>query len=273
MQKTSYQKELLLSATQSKGGTQNTKKEVQKIQSWLCLQEMLNHGIGTYTAIDGDFGPATARAVENFQIFKGLPSNGIVDSMVFNILSQPLRNAFEGGITSTSIRSAILEIGEMHLSQSPFELLINSQTNSGPWVRSYMDKNEGDDWLWCMGFVQAIIDQAFSAFGKNFKNMMPLTYSCDTIGITGINKNVLLRNSAYKNNPTLIKRGDIFLIRKSQFDWIHTGIIVEIGSDIFTTIEGNSNIKGSRNGIGVYKRVRNFKKNLIDVFSIENWVH
>jgi hypothetical protein len=82
----------------------------------------------------------------------------------------------------------------------------------------------------------------------------------------------LIRNSTYKENPALIKKGDVFLIRKSKFDWIHTGIVVEVGTETFETIEGNTNSDGSSNGNGVYKRVRNFKKGVIDIFSIENWI-
>lgn len=69
-----------------------------------------------------------------------------------------------------------------------------------------------------------------------------------------------------------MKPGDVVLIRKSQYDWIHTAIVIEVGTDTFTTIEGNTDINGSSNGTGVFKRVRNFRKNTLDVFSLSQWI-
>ncbi|WP_262148634.1 hypothetical protein [Chryseobacterium foetidum] len=61
-------------------------------------------------------------------------------------------------------------------------------------------------------------------------------------------------------------------MRKSQNDWIHTAVIVDVIGDTFITIEGNTNNDGSSNGDGVYKRVRNFRKSYLDVFSLNNWL-
>ncbi|WP_367914236.1 peptidoglycan-binding protein [Leadbetterella sp. DM7] len=271
MKKIHYQRELVLPFSQQRGG-QNTKKEVMKIQSWLCLYETSHSGSGTYTSIDGTFGPATERAVKNFQNAVGIPPTGIVDQATFDKMTSSLCNAFEASLSGPDLRSLIAEAAEKHLAESPSELVINGQTNSGPWVRSYMDGHEGTDWLWCMGFVQTIIDQAFSHLGRTFTEMFPLTYSCDVVGMTGLDKGVLVRNPNIRNGSATIKKGDIFLLRQSRLDWIHTGIIVEIEDKTFTTIEGNTNINGSSNGIGVFKRVRNYNTSIIDVFSIEKWV-
>ena len=273
MKKNKYLKELTIPHTQKKGGTDNRRKDIRKIQSWLCLQERIHPGIGSMTAIDGDFGPATETAVKNFQRFIGKTQNGIVTQLLFKSLVQPLTEAFEGVTKKESIRKTIVEVAQQHLNKHPYELEINNETNSGPWVRSYMDGNEGRWWYWCMGFVQTIIDQAFTLHDKNFRQMMPLTYSCDTVGIIGIEKDFLIRNNTIKENPDLIKPGDIMLMRKSTFDWTHTAIIIDNDSETFTTIEGNTNAGGSRNGDGVYMRVRNFRTSKLDVFSVEKWVN
>jgi len=154
----------------------------------------------------------------------------------------------------------------------PRELIIKGQSNSGPWVRSYMDGHDGAMWYWCMGFVQMIIDQAASHQGKKFTSLMPQTVSCDILGNAGLEKGILYRNSHIKSDSSLIKPGDIFLIKKSRLDWIHTGIITHIDDTTIETIEGNTNHAGSRNGIAVMKRTRNFKRSNIDVFSIESLV-
>jgi len=184
-------------------------------------------------------------------------------------LSISLRDAFEKPLTSTTLRDLVVETAENHLKNNPFELDINGQSNSGPWVRSYMDGNDGSPWFWCMGFVQAIIDQAASNMNKNFKTLMPLTYSCDTVGNTGLDKGILTRYQKLRKNISLLKPGDIFLIQRSRLDWTHTGIITSISNGVIETIEGNTNFQGSRNGVAVMKRTRNLMQSKIDVFSIE----
>lgn len=268
MQKTSYQKELVIKNTHEKNGPNNSKKETEKIQSLLNLFSIVNPSSGTETSIDGDFGPATEKAVKNFQKAKNIPQTGIVDQNLFDILALPIKKAFENQIQGNNLRELVVNTAKNHLQNNPFELVIHQQGNSGPWVRSYMDGKEGTDWLWCMGFVQTIIDQASSIQGKNFKSLMPLTYSCDTVGVKGIEKNLLTRYQAARNNPSLIKAGDIFLLQKSNLDWKHTGIVINVNGDTIETIEGNTNSSGSSNGNAVANKIRNFKTSKIDFFSI-----
>lgn len=272
MQKTFFEKELVISGTQRKDGASNTPKDVRKIQSWLTLFSMVNPGAGTATGIDGDFGKATEKAVKNFQAAKGVTQTGLVDQETFDLLSAPIRNAFTKQLTSTDLRQLIVKTAKSHLPNHPFELVIDQQPNSGPWVRAYMDGNEGSEWLWCMGFVQSIIDQAASVQGKDFTMLMPQTYSCDTVGTIGLTKGVLFRNAQIRNNPSLVRPGDIFLVQKSENDWTHTGIITDIDDDLFETVEGNTNDGGSNNGNAVLKRLRNFRKSKLDVFSIQSLV-
>jgi peptidoglycan hydrolase-like protein with peptidoglycan-binding domain len=245
MQKSHYQKELTISATQKKNDTQNNRKDIIKIQSWLNLFSMINRDAGTATGIDGGFGPATEQAVINFQRTKGLTQTGTVDQAVFDQLCEPMRNAFEGPVSGTDLRQLVVNTAFNHANQNPFELVINDQPNSGPWVRAYMNGNEGKDWLWCMGFVQTIIDQAASKQGKKFQTLMPLTSSCDTVGTIGLEKRLLTRFTEVRNDPGKVKPGDIFLLQQSPHDWIHTGIITSIGDGIFETVEGNTNGGGS----------------------------
>jgi hypothetical protein len=269
MQKTFYKKELLIKAPQQKNGPANNKKDIEKIQSWLNLFAMQNSSSGTATGIDGDFGSATEKAVLNFQKFNNLPQTGSVDQTVFSLLTTPLQKAFEDSITGNNLRELVLNVAKNHLKNHPFELVINTQSNTGPWVRSYMDGNEGTDWFWCMGFVQSILDQAASIQGKNFKTLMPLTYSCDTVGTIGIQKKLLTRYQVARTNPELIKPADVFLLQKTPNDWFHTGIITAVHGDLIETIEGNTNADGSHNGNAVMNRIRNFKQTKIDFFSID----
>lgn len=269
MLKTSYQKELTITVPQKRNGTASNKKDILRIQSWLNLYELIHPGAGTLTGVDGDFGPATDQAVKNYQRIIKVSQTGVVDQSLFSTICMPLKNAFEGNISGKGLRQVVVNAANNHLQNHPFELVINQQSNSGPWVRSYLDGNEGTDWFWCMGFVQTIIDQAASLQGKDFRSLMPLTYSCDTVGTTGLHNGNLSRCTKVRSNPSLVKPGDIFLLQKTPNDWQHTGIIISVGTETFETIEGNTNEGGSSNGNGVYKRIRNFMGSKLDVFSIE----
>ena len=269
MQKIHFQKELIISATQQRNGTTNNKKDVLEIQSWLTLFKLANPGSGTLTGIDGDFGPATEKAVMNFQKAKAKTQTGIVDQVLFSLLCLPLKKAFDTVPEGNGLRQRILNVAKTHTENFPHELTINKQSNSGPWVRSYMDGHEGKDLLWCMGFVQTIVDQAPSSLNKNFENLMPPTFSCDIVGKTGLDKELLTRFAKVRKDPSVVKPGDIFLFQKTSLDWIHTGIIISVGADIFETIEGNTNNDGSPNGNRACKRVRNFRTSKLDVFSID----
>lgn len=268
MVKKHYRKELLISGPQQINGAGNNRKDVMKIQSWLVLSELAHPGSSATITIDGDFGPATLQAVKKFQQHHHLPSGGKVDQELFDRLCFPLKNAFENPVSGHDLRQLVVKVASQHLACHPFELMIQNQSNCGPWVRAYMDGFEGKMWWWCMGFVQAIIDQAASQLNKNFRIMMPHTYSCDTVGMYALNQRNLVRNREVRTSPSLVKPGDIFLIRKTTFDWIHTGIIVKVGDGIFETIEGNTNREGSANGNRVFRRIRNFRKAQIDVVSL-----
>lgn len=269
MVKKHYIKELQIANTQQINGEANNRREVMKIQSWLVLSELAYPGSSATIAIDGDFGPATLQAVKKFQQHHGLPAEGKVDQKVFDRLCLPMKNAFENPVSGQDLRELVVKVANQHLSFHPFELMINNESNCGPWVRAYMDGFEGKMWWWCMGFVQTIIDQAASLLHKNFRILMPQTYSCDTVGMYALNQHNLVRNKDFLDNPSKVKPGDIFLIRKTSYDWIHTGIIVNVGDGIFETIEGNTNREGSANGNRVFRRIRNYRKARIDVVSLD----
>jgi hypothetical protein len=66
-----------------------------------------------------------------------------------------------------------------------------------------------------------------------------------------------------------IQPREIFLnVRVRDKDWTHTGIILNREGDWIHTIEGNTNAGGSREGMEVRQRMRNFMANEIDVFTV-----
>ena len=270
MIKKHFLKEIEISGTQSRGAA-NSSKEVSKIQSWLNLYAFLNPSKGTSTGIDGDFGPATERAVKNYQKANGLTENGIVTQELFRKMADPMIKAFTQPVEGTGLRELVVNAAKQHLVAGARELTIKGEGNRGPWVRAYMDGSEGRDQLWCMGFVQTILDQATSQVGGSFTNIVKRSFSCDAVAGEAQKRGSFIGYTLVRNRVYHVQPGDIFLLQSStnSHDWVHTGIVVESNGDVFETIEGNTNADGSENGYGVLRRTRNFMKSKLDIIRID----
>jgi len=230
-------------------------KKVKLIQEWLCLHNIL-------VTIDGDFGSVTQAAVKVFQSFcNNLECDGIVGSQTFKCLVQPMKEvtkSFERvpPVNYASISKRITNYAFRHLIQHPREV---GGQNRGPWVRLYMRGEDGTNYPWCCGFVCYILKQAYG------KEKLPVieTFNVDLMVKDAIKKGMFLTGNV--NYPVLdfkksLIPGDFFVCRKVYGDWTHIGIIVEIMEDYFTTIEGNTNDAGEREGYEVCKRIRGYRK-------------
>ncbi|QJW88450.1 peptidoglycan-binding protein [Spirosoma taeanense] len=270
MIKTAFRKEAQLATTLQQG---SKGFDVQRVQEWLCLNAQRFPNVALNTTLDKDFGPATERAVRNFERAIKRPQTGRVTPDLFAALSEPLSTAFQTEPAASDVRKAVIRIAQMHLRQRSAELHVNEeQTNLGPWVRSYCDGLEGKPFKWCVGFVQTILDQAASGFGRAFTVIMPHTLSCDQLALSGQQSGRLIDNAKLRKDSRLARPGDVFLLRSSAGpvnDWFHAGLITSVSGDVLETIEGNTDSKGGSNGTAVFARVRNFQKATLDVFSIE----
>jgi hypothetical protein len=235
--------DLILNKQYSKG---NKGKKVKLIQEWLCLHKL-------HLAIDGDFGPATDYAVKAFQKQKGLTQDGIVEENTFALLTKPMTDAL-APIAGQGKKpgSMVVAYAKQHLRQHPLEI---GGQNKGPWVRLYMEGNEGPSWPWCAGFACFILKQAF----KTLELPLPVqcSFSCDSLAASAKEKNLFLDGSAATKNQ--ITPGSIFLNRRTSTDWVHTGIVLKAEDNYFHTIEGNTNDEGSREGYEVCQRIRGYK--------------
>lgn len=221
-------------------------KKVKLIQEWLCL-----HGL--HLAIDGDFGPATDYAVKAFQKQKGLTTNGIVDQNTFALLTKPMTDVLMPiAVEKKTPGSMVVAYAKQHLRQHPLEI---GGQNKGPWVRLYMDGNEGPAWPWCAGFAGFILKQAF----KTLNLSLPITpsFSCDSLAASAKTNGIFLggKEAVF----TQITPGSLFLNRRTSTDWTHTGIVLKAEAEFFHTIEGNTNDEGDREGYEVCQRIRGYK--------------
>lgn len=262
MIKNHYQKELTWNSVISENS--NQQQLVTRIQEWINLWYYHSINTGTIIEIDGDFGPITRRAVRKFQRKMNLPITGSVDTDTFSLLSNPIRKAFLlDSYNSSTINNLVIEVATKHFQEKSRELNYSNQSNLGPWVRSYCNGLEGNDYPWCLGFVQAILDISYSKLNGIFTDNYFNTLSCDTFGQNAISNDLLIRHEEIIQNPSLIRRGDLILLRENNETnkWKHTGIITQVivNDNAIRTIEGNSNSYGSRNGYEVVQRERNFR--------------
>jgi len=221
--------------------------KVKLIQEWLCLHDY-------HIVIDGDFGDATDAAVCQFQKEKKLKIGGIVEGKTFDKLVLPMTKALEE-ISPAKKRLGQIIVGyaEQHLEQHPLEV---GGQNKGPWVRLYMQGNEGSDWPWCAGFASFILKQACKTL--NVSPPIQTSFSCDSLAASAKERGLFLKESDAARKDA-IAPGSLFLVRRTSTDWVHTGIVLVAEDNIFHTIEGNTNDDGDREGYEVCRRIRNYE--------------
>lgn len=119
--------------------------------------------------------------------------------------------------------------------------------NSGARVVEYQRATTlgGTHWPWCAAFVAWCIREACKAL--KIKNPWCNAASCDVI---------LAWSRAHNIAHDTPQPGDVFLVMASTYDATHTGLVTAVKGANFTTIEGNTNLDGSREGIGVFRRQR-----------------
>lgn len=127
-------------------------------------------------------------------------------------------------------------------------------SNRGPRVDEYLrsvglDPTKGS-WPWCAAFCYWCFRTAIA----DIEIPMPTSFPPRTAGVIDhwnkTNGYKFGAKSNYTANP-----GDIFLMDEGH-GLGHMGIIEVVNKDVLTTIEGNTNEDGSRNGVGVYRRKR-----------------
>jgi peptidoglycan hydrolase-like protein with peptidoglycan-binding domain len=223
----------------------STGTKVKLIQAWLTL-----HGLKVTP--DGEYGKVTADAVRAFQQQKGLPATGVVDDATYARLVHPIVAALSPiAPNGRSLGQVLVQVARQHLAQKPLEV----GDNAGPWVRLYTGGQEGHLVYWCAGFATFCIQQAADAL--HVTSPIARTLACDTMaGQAGPR---FLKNPP-PSQRARITPGSFFLIPaepgETRWKYQHTGIVTGVGPNGISTIEGNTNIDGSSNGIEVAARTR-----------------
>lgn len=184
---------------------------VHLLQEYLCLA-------GHVVAIDGDYGPATAAAVQK--------AGGVAK----------VEATFGKGVAqAANATGSILEVARVYLLLGACEVGGN---NHGPWVRQVCDGVEGE--AWCGYAVRTWARQAQHPWAER------VSPSCDVTA---------QRAQADGRLVSQARAGDIFLrytlLSSGVRDYSHMGVVESTGRDYVRVISGNSNTAGGREGIEV----------------------
>jgi len=218
---------------------------VRRVQEWLTLQ---GHGL----VVDGDFGPATERSVTDFQSVNQIGTTGAVDQDTWWELVRPMRDVLGHRLEgSWSTGEAALAYAQAHLEAHPREV---GGANRGPWVRLYMHGRQGVDAPWCAGFTTFVTRQAADSTGV--EPPIAGSSSCDALASQAKAAGVFLGQDTA--SPDQITPGALFLVRRTDTDWTHTGLVVTAEAETFGTVEGNTNDDGDREGYEVCARTRGY---------------
>jgi hypothetical protein len=235
--------------------TTPTMAEIRELQEWLCLSDFP-------TKIDGIHGPSTKRQLGRFQQAHSVGViQGELDAETWRALTAPLtRLATCPPLPPPhTIYSAVYDTAIKHLEEHPREV---GGANRGPWVRWYMDGNEGPQWAWCVGFALTIARQAYQRLDWVAPEWLPRTYSCDRLAKAAQEADRFYTSNEALQTPGLLddpSGGWVFLVRKRWGDWTHAGLLLDAYADnTFSTAEGNTNDDGHREGYEAVKRVRTF---------------
>lgn len=239
---------------------------VKQVQEWLNFHKCR-------TVIDGDYGPATAACVSDFQKLMRRKQTGQVDNATWNLLVKPFRKALKAptGIKNLTAPEALRAVAEQHIEQHPIEI---GGDNCGPWVRLYCEGNDGRQWAWCAGFVSLIMQQAY--FYRQQKSPIRGSVSCDTLAAQAKSSNLFFAGrkiTSTNYNWNHFGGCCVFLRRRTPTDWTHTGFatygIGESKDLVFSTIEGNTNDEGVREGFEACRRKRGVKSGKYDFIAFE----
>lgn len=234
----------------------STDHGVKRVQEWLCLH-------GHATGIDGDFGPATAAAVEAFQRAQGClrdDNAGVVDAETWGALVAPMDHAELLSSHPDRFGERVVRIARAHLASRAREV---GGDNRGPWVRLYgrgIDQSIVGFFPWCQAFASHVwlkaarevgCDLPFPLVSERGDVSFYVPWVVEQAGEAG-----KLRAGSTSG---AIPAGSMFFVPgliNGRPSHIHVGLVIEDAGDTVIAVEGNTNASGGSNGFEVALRYR-----------------
>ncbi|MBB4229333.1 CHAP domain-containing protein [Rhizobium mongolense] len=232
--------------TVPKGVVQGTKDDsgqlgVRRLQEWLTVANFV-------TPVDGDFGNSTQSQLAKFKIANGRAADASLNDELWSLLTAPMLRALApvGFSSTTPLEEAVLRVAAQHIAQQPCEL---GGDNCGPWVRLYMAGKQGKDWKWCAGFVCFIVFQAAKELGLPMP--FPRQVGVDALVQDAKNTGRFIKGTSLSSaaaRRSKVRPGSLFVIRETENDWTHVGIVLNVNDTTIDTLEGNTGGSGGVDG-------------------------
>ena len=225
------------------------------------LQKLLNSfNKNTSLSFDGEFGPATLKAVKRFQESAGLVADGIVGPKTWQALSLggPSQNKKTKVLSLPASlqapQSALADIAARYIGVK--ETGNNKAGNSKELLAIFQSDSLSvngvtDGYPWCAAFVSFCVQALIKNSPSFILTVPPKEASVNRfLNVWAKNSKCLIfpRNSEFFSP----QKGDIVV-----FTFSHIGIVESVDGKMVTTIEGNTNDAGSREGSVVARKVRN----------------
>jgi peptidoglycan hydrolase-like protein with peptidoglycan-binding domain len=196
---------------------------------------------------DGIFGAETESAVKLFQTRRNLQADGMVGPLTWAELfaeSEPPIERVPAGIVGAALETALSQEGVRETSR-----------NRGPEVDQYITRvglNPDGAYSWCQAFVYWCYDEA----ARKAQTADPCVKTAGVLDHWAKSPPATrIYAERAVDDPTLLRPGAIFIVDHGAGKG-HTGIVTRIFDGQIGTIEGNTNAAGSREGDGVYRKVR-----------------
>jgi hypothetical protein len=231
------------------------KRGVSNIEAVLRLQRRLNElGCGPIDE-DGVFGAGTKSAVAMFQTRRGLLADGIVGPHTWAALFPTVVERAGSAV----VERAGSAIGAAALAVAVGQLGVREHgMNRGPEIDEYVRRvglDPAGQHAWCQAFVYWCFDEGAKRLGV--ANPCVRTASCMDHWIGARQKALVVPAAAAADDPGLVNPGAVFVIDHGH-DKGHVGFVERVHLGRLITIEGNTNVAGSREGDGIFRRARSF---------------
>lgn len=214
-----------------------------------AIQTKLNERGFGIIRVNGLFDQNTESAVRQFQsqtrdsLGNPLVVDGQMGPISWAALFLDKKKAPEPESQTNALLAKVLEIAASQIGV----MEIPPGSNRGPRVEQYLacaGCRPGDPW--CASFVYWCFNEA--AKSLNMKNPLARTGGCITHWLKTKGKKIPAAEAT--QNPDSIRPGFVFIMDHGRGKG-HTGIVRRVANGYMHTIEGNTNIAGSREGLGV----------------------
>ncbi len=227
------------------------KKDVRIIQA--RLNEL---GCGPLP-LSGTYSAATEAAVRQFQsrsldvAGRALKIDGKVGQLTWGALFGP--DDIPAAAESSAVAREALRIAgtQLHVREDP--LGSNRGTEIDAFLRAVgLDPKKGS-YPWCVAFAYWCYAEGAAALSTD--NPLPATPGVldHWNKAKKISRAKRISANAVVKDPSLISPGMLFVIDTGGGEG-HMGIVESVSGGLLTTIEGNTNDGGTRDGIGVFRR-------------------